>query len=111
MSAEFVIDRSDAGKFRFNLHAGNNQIVLTSESYESKAAAENGIESVRKNSADDKRFTRKTAVDGRDYFVLVASNGQTIGQSQMYASKSAMEKGIESVRTNAPLATITVRTS
>lgn len=108
MSGEFVIHRSDAGKFRFNLHAGNDQVVLTSESYESKSAAEGGIESVRKNALDDARFTRKTATDGRAYFVLVAANGQTIGQSQMYSSTASMEKGIESVRANAPAATIKI---
>lgn len=36
-------------KFYFNLKAGNGQIIGKSEMYESKAAMENGIESVKKN--------------------------------------------------------------
>lgn len=36
----------------FNLKAGNGQIIGTSELYESEAARENGIESVKKNAPD-----------------------------------------------------------
>lgn len=89
-------------KFRFNLKAGNGQIVLSSESYNSAAAAKNGIESVRKNAADDSAFDRRTAKDGSPYFVLVAKNKEIIGKSEMYTSKAAMENGIKSVKSNAP---------
>ena len=37
------------GKFRFNLVAPNGQVIATSEAYESKASAINGIESVKRN--------------------------------------------------------------
>jgi uncharacterized protein YegP (UPF0339 family) len=40
------------GKYRFRLKAGNGEIIATSEAYESKAGATNGIESVRKNAPD-----------------------------------------------------------
>jgi uncharacterized protein YegP (UPF0339 family) len=39
-------------KHFFNLKASNGQIIGTSEMYESKAACENGIESVKKNAPD-----------------------------------------------------------
>lgn len=38
-----------SGKHMFNLKAGNNQVIGTSESYESVSARDNGIESVKKN--------------------------------------------------------------
>ncbi|MCV2868316.1 YegP family protein [Defluviimonas sp. WL0002] len=38
-----------AGKHMFNLKATNGQVIGTSESYESAAARENGIESVKTN--------------------------------------------------------------
>lgn len=88
----------------FNLKAGNHEIILTSERYVSKQSAKGGIESVQKNAASDERFQRKTAKDNSPYFVLVAVNGETIGRSEMYSSKSAMEGGIASVKTNAPSA-------
>ena len=36
----------------FNLLAGNNQIIGTSEMYKSKSSMENGIDSVKKNAPD-----------------------------------------------------------
>ena len=99
-------DRNAAGgQFMFNLKAGNHEIILSSERYTTKAAAENGIASVKTNAPNDAQFQRKTAKDGSPYFVLVAANGQTIGKSEMYSSPSAMENGIKSVMTNASSAT------
>ena len=106
MASAFVIKKGGTDKFHFNLRAGNNEIILTSETYEAKASAENGIESVRKNSQDDARFIRKTAKDESPYFVLTSTNGQVIGTSEMYSSTTAMERGIESVKANAPKAPV-----
>lgn len=106
MAGKFEIKAGKTGKFRFNLKASNGQIILTSEAYESRSAATKGIESVRKNSANDARFERKTAKDGSPYFVLKAANGEPIGKSEMYKSTSSMENGIASVRKNAPDAAV-----
>ena len=40
------------------------------------------------------------------FFVLKAANGKIIGQSEMYSSAAAMEKGIASVKANAPTASV-----
>lgn len=40
------------GKFRFNLKAGNGQVIGSSETYEGESGRENGIESVKKNAPD-----------------------------------------------------------
>ncbi len=110
MAGSFVIEKGSTGKFRFNLRAGNNDIILSSETYESKAGATKGIESVRTNSQIDERFLRKTATNGSPYFVLTAANKETIGKSEMYSSSSAMENGIKSVAANAPKATVVDKT-
>jgi uncharacterized protein YegP (UPF0339 family) len=52
MAAKFVLQKGSTGKFRFNLVASNGQVIASSESYESKASAVNGIESVKRNAAD-----------------------------------------------------------
>ncbi len=109
MPGTFVIEVGKTGKYRFNLKSGNHQVILTSETYESKAAAENGIESVRKNATDDSQVVRKTAKDGSPYFVIKAKNGETIGKSEMYSSTSGMENGIKSVAANAPTAKVVDR--
>lgn len=41
---------STSGKHHFNLKAGNNQVIGTSQMYESASSMENGIASVQKNS-------------------------------------------------------------
>jgi len=45
----FELFQDAAGKFRFRLKAGNGEIIASSEAYESKAAAQKGIKSVRTN--------------------------------------------------------------
>ena len=104
--SKFVISTRKNGEFQFNLKAGNGQSILSSEGYTTKSACENGIESVRKNAADDTKFERKTASNGQSYFNLKAGNGQVIGTSEMYESVSGMENGIKSVKTNAPTAAV-----
>ena len=49
---KFEMYRDRAGAFRFRLKARNGEIIATSEGYTSKAACENGIESVRKNAPE-----------------------------------------------------------
>ncbi len=110
MAGTFVIEAGKTGKIRFNLRSGNHQVILSSETYDTKASAQNGIESVRKNATDDSRYERKTAKDGSAYFVLKARNGETIGKSEMYTSTSGRENGIKSVAANAPTATVVDRT-
>lgn len=107
MPGKFEIKTAKTGKVHFNLKASNGQIILTSEKYETRKAAEKGIESVRKNAVNDKRFERKTAKDGSPYFVLKASNGEPIGKSEMYKTVKSMENGIASVSKNAPDSPVT----
>jgi uncharacterized protein YegP (UPF0339 family) len=52
MPGKFELYKDSAGKFRFRLKAANGEVIAVGEQYESKAAATNGIESVRKNAAD-----------------------------------------------------------
>lgn len=52
MAGKFELYNDKAGKWRFRLKAGNGQVIAAGEAYESKAAAQNGIESVKKNAPD-----------------------------------------------------------
>lgn len=100
MNGFFELKKAKNGQFIFNLKAGNGQVIMTSEMYTTKSAAENGMESVRKNCGEEKRFERKVASNGKFYFSLDAANGQSIGKSQMYKSLSGRNNGIKSVMTN-----------
>ncbi|WP_109301153.1 YegP family protein [Aquimarina sp. AU474] len=97
----FELKNKEGSSYHFTLKAKNGQVILSSEVYNSKSAAENGIASVKKNASEDGRYERKTAKDGRFFFNLKAGNGQVIGSSQMYSSESGMENGINSVKENA----------
>jgi uncharacterized protein YegP (UPF0339 family) len=106
MAAKFDLKKAKDGQFLFNLKAGNGEIILSSELYTEKRGALGGIESVKRNAPIDGHYERKVAKNDEPYFVLKASNGQEIGRSETYSSKSAMENGIESVKKNAPDAAI-----
>ena len=101
MAGKFVLKSTGKKRFSFNLQAGNWRNILSSESYTSKAAALNGIRSVRVNAKKDGNFERRMAKNGQPYFVLTANKREVIGMSEMYASARNMQKGIASVKANA----------
>ena len=102
MAGKFEMKKSAKGQFMFNLKAGNNQVILSSELYNEKASAQAGVESVKAYAAAEANYERKTSKKGEPFFVLKAPNSQIIGKSEMYASAKAMENGIASVKANAP---------
>jgi len=104
MAGKFELKKSADDKFYFNLKSGNGQVILTSEMYNTRRSAENGIDSVRKSAPEAKRFDRRQSQNGKPYFVLKAGNGQVIGNSEMYDTPASMEKGIAAVSANAPAA-------
>lgn len=95
---KFVIYKDKNGEYRFRLQASNGEIILVSEGYSSKRAVERGIESVKRNSKVTESFVRKVSKDGRYYFVLKATNGQIIGKSSFYISRTGLEGGIKAVK-------------
>ncbi|HEY9408361.1 MAG TPA: YegP family protein [Jiangellaceae bacterium] len=52
MAGKFVLKQDKAGEYRFNLVAGNGEVVASSEGYKRKDSALNGIESVRRWAAE-----------------------------------------------------------
>jgi uncharacterized protein YegP (UPF0339 family) len=105
MAAHYELRSTATDQFLFHLKAPNGEIILSSETYASKDAALEGIESVRRNSSLDQRFERKESLHFQPYFLLKANNYEVIGRSEMYTSDGAMEKGIQSVKKNGPVAT------
>ena len=106
MAGKFEVKTAKSGQTHFNLLAGNGQIILQSEMYESKASALNGIASIQKNASMDERYDRLVSKSGKPYFVIKAGNHQVIGQSQQYESEAGRDNGIESVQKNAPEASV-----
>lgn len=117
---KFAIKTVKTG-IKFNLKAGNGEIIATSEVYTSESACKNGIESVRKNAAVAKledqtvegyetvtnpKFEVYTDKAGEFRFRLKARNGEIIAASEGYKAKASCLNGIESVRKNAPEAEV-----
>ena len=117
---KFVIKSSDAG-CRFNLVAGNGQVIGTSQIYKSVDACKNGIESVKTNASaagieDQTKEGFKKLVNpkfevykdkgGEFRFRLTAKNGQNILASEGYTQLTGCMNGIESIKANAPNAEI-----
>ncbi len=100
MAGYFELKTAKDGQTYWNLKAGNHEIILTSEMYTTRAAAENGIQSVNNNCENEARYDRREQKNGKPYFVLKAGNGQEIGRSEAYESTSSMENGIQSVMKN-----------
>lgn len=111
MAAKFELYKDKKGEYRFRLKAGNGEIVLASEGYKDRAGAENGIESVKKNSDLLARFEKKASAAGKHYFVLKAANHQVIGASEQYPTEEACDGGIKSVIGNARLAGVEDKTA
>ena len=117
---KFVIKAAKKGPM-FNLKAGNGEIIATSETYSSKDACINGIESVKKNAPVAKiedqtengyteltnpKFEVYKDKKGEFRFRLKATNGNILCASEGYTSKEGCMKGIKSVVSNAPEAAI-----
>ena len=106
MAGKFIVFKGKDGQDYFRLRAGNGEVIFNSQGYKTRKSCMNGIESVRKNAQDPKRFQVRQAKDGRTYFVLTATNGQEVGRSQMYKSSSGCSNGMKSVARNAADATV-----
>lgn len=104
--SKFQIYKGSDDQFYFRLCAGNGEVILASEGYTSKAGCQNGIESVKENAESDERFQRKVSGDNQFYFILVALNGEPIGNSEMYSSEAACEGGVSAVKRVATVAPI-----
>ncbi|EAR16291.1 MULTISPECIES: YegP family protein [Robiginitalea] len=104
---KFEITQDKSGKFRFKLKARNGQIILSSQAYTTKSAAEKGIESVKINSNNISRIIRKRSNDGKFYFNLKAANGQIIGTSPLYNSKTGREGSIHTLKESKEVETST----
>lgn len=117
---KFVITKDAKGEFRFNLKAGNGEIILSSEGYSSLAGCKNGIASVQKNcvaNVEDQTVENPETLKnpkfevykdkrGEFRFRLKASNGEPIGTGEGYKAKAGCMNGIESIKKNAPEAEI-----
>ena len=112
---KFVLSEAKTG-FKFNLVAGNGEVIATSQVYKSKATAKNGVASVAANAPiaalenqtvtgfkaeSNPKFEVYKDQKGEFRFRLKAKNGQIIATGEGYSKLDSCLKGVESVRKNA----------
>ena len=112
---KFVIRKTNTG-VKFDLKAGNGEVIATSEVYASKGACLKGVASVQKNApvaavenqtvegyATEKHPKFEVYADkaGEFRFRLKATNGQVIATSEGYKAMASCLNGVESVKKNA----------
>ena len=116
---KFVVKQTKTG-VKFDLKAGNGEVIATSEVYTTEAACLKGINSVKVNSVggvEDQTVEGFETVKHPKYevyldkageyrFRLKAKNGEIIATSEGYKTKPSCLNGIESVKKNAPDAEI-----
>lgn len=118
---KFVIRTTSTG-VKFDLKAGNGEVIATSQVYSSVPACRKGVASVQKNAPaagvenqtaegytaeKHPKFEVYTDKAGEFRFRLKASNGQIIAVSEGYKALASCLNGIESVKKNAPDAPVT----
>ena len=118
--SKFVIKPTAKG-VKFDLKAANGEVIATSEVYTAEPGCRKGIDSVVKNAAvaavedqtvegfavaKNPKFELYTDKAGEFRFRLKARNGQVIAVSEGYKAKAGCLNGIESVRKNAPDASV-----
>ncbi|ERT12867.1 YegP family protein [Photorhabdus temperata] len=96
----YDLRRTKNKQYYFNLKASNGDVILTSEMYTTKAAANKGIRSVQANSPAEKNFEIREHKSGKHYFVLKARNYQVIGISESFDNETIAKKGIQSAVKN-----------
>lgn len=117
---KFVIRKTNTG-IKFDLKAGNGEVIATSEVYSSENACRKGIASVAKNAPvagiEDQTMEGYQAVKhpkfeiykdkaGEFRFRLKATNGQVIATGEGYKALASCKNGIESIKKNASDAVI-----
>ncbi len=112
---KFLVKETATG-IKFDLKAGNGEVIATSEVYASEAACLNGIESVRKNCVADiedqtvegfetithPKYEVYLDKAGEYRFRLKARNGEIIVTGEGYKAKAGCLNGIDSIKRNAP---------
>ena len=112
---KYVVKKTNTG-VKFDLKAGNGEIIANSEVYTSKSSCMNGIKSVMANApiaavedqtvegfekAKNPKFEVYLDKAGEFRFRLKAKNGEIIATGEGYKAKSSCLNGIESIRKNA----------
>jgi uncharacterized protein YegP (UPF0339 family) len=96
LAGKLTFFQSTDGQWRFNLKSGNGSILLTSEAYTSRTGAINGALSTLENGVDPAQYVVKAAASKGYVVNLKAANGEVIGYTEVYSTKSNATRAVGS---------------
>lgn len=118
MAHKFKITPAKNGEFIAKF-VYNAETMVWSETYKSKASAQNCIESIKKNApgaavvdltqgqeGKGYRFEIAASKDGQTFVRFVAANGEPMVRSETYKSKSSARNCIKSIQERGPAADV-----
>jgi uncharacterized protein YegP (UPF0339 family) len=85
------------GGFRFRVHGAGGEILLSSESYTTEAAAYNGALAAQLAGRVSAGYEVRQVVAGGFYFVVQAGNGEIVGTSPRYDAREPADAAISSL--------------
>ena len=113
---KYVIKETKNGGYKFDLKAGNGQVIASSQVYKALKSCKGGIASVTANAPlaaeedqtvegyekqKNPKFEIYADKTGEFRFRMKAKNGQIIATSEGYKSMKSCLNGIASIRKNA----------
>lgn len=96
----------ETGRYRFNVHAQNGEIMLSSEQYTTEAAAFNGAFAVQAAGVEAASYTITENAAGGFYFTLAADNGEIVGVSEQYRTRAGAAGAVAALQALLPTITI-----
>lgn len=96
--ARVEVVQGESGKFHFNVFARNGEGMLSSETYETAAAAFNGAFAVQEAGVLPDAYTILENAAGGFYFTLRAQNGEIVGASQQYTTRASAAEGVAALQ-------------
>lgn len=105
MAGKFEHYCDTSGKFRFRLKARNGENIASSDRYEARSGAINGIKAAVKSASNPGHFEVFEGKDKNWYFKLKVDNGRVI-RSRGYQSRRGAHRGVRSFAYNAKYAKV-----
>lgn len=97
---KFVIIKRKNGQYQFLLKVGN-KVILSSKKYQKKKVCLKHLEFAKSNASNHRRYKGWGLTVDRLRFRLEFTNGRPFAVTNIYNSRAAMNKALDSIMNNA----------
>jgi len=100
-TVHYELEKVKIGHFIFKLKGVDDEVILASDTFCSKASAENAIHFTRYNAPDESNYELMRTNSESPYFILRGKNYQILGKSGPYRSETAARQAIKAAMAGA----------